>query len=120
MIKKNAVAEEITGRITSNQIHAFVPPLFHLEVSNALVVAYRRKRIGHEDVLTYLGLVKELPVIVDNQMNMLTYTKLALEYSLSTYDAAYLELANRKRYPLMTLDKSLYEAAKSLRIAYGA
>ena len=37
---------------------------------------------------------------------------LAREYKLSSYDAAYLELAIREGCPLATLDKSMIKAAK--------
>jgi predicted nucleic acid-binding protein len=37
---------------------------------------------------------------------------LVLAYGLTAYNAAYLELALRKHYPLATLDKNLIAAAR--------
>ncbi|WP_369127386.1 type II toxin-antitoxin system VapC family toxin [Bowmanella dokdonensis] len=42
---------------------------------------------------------------------------LSRAYKLSSYDAAYLELAIRKGLPLATLDKNLPKAAKKADIA---
>ena len=39
--------------------------------------------------------------------------RLAVQYGLSGYDAAYLELAVRKSLPLATLDADLQDAAKA-------
>ena len=42
---------------------------------------------------------------------------LARAYGLSSYDAAYLELAVRRGLPLATLDKELHKAAKRASVA---
>jgi predicted nucleic acid-binding protein len=41
---------------------------------------------------------------------------LAEQYSLTLYDAAYLELARRHSLPLATLDRDLHGAAQKLDI----
>ena len=41
---------------------------------------------------------------------------LARQYSLSTYDASYLDLAMREGLPLATLDKSLQRAAAQCEV----
>lgn len=41
---------------------------------------------------------------------------LAERFRLTTYDAAYLELAHRRRLPLASLDKELHAAAAVLNI----
>jgi len=43
--------------------------------------------------------------------------RLALAYRLTGYDAAYLELALRKRLPLASLDKALNKAAVAAGVA---
>ncbi len=43
--------------------------------------------------------------------------QLADRFQLTLYDAAYLELAARRRLPLATLDRDLREAAAALGIA---
>jgi predicted nucleic acid-binding protein len=42
---------------------------------------------------------------------------LAERFALSAYDAAYLELAQRHRLPLATLDRELRAAASALGLA---
>jgi predicted nucleic acid-binding protein len=39
-----------------------------------------------------------------------------MDYELTAYDAAYLELAARLNVPLLTYDKLLLEAAKKLKL----
>jgi predicted nucleic acid-binding protein len=58
-----------------------------------------------------------LPVTLDietaDQAWMAT-ARLAERYQLTLYDAAYLELAQRRKLPLATLDKDLIRAGKTL------
>ena len=44
-------------------------------------------------------------------------SQLAVRFKLTIYDAAYLELAQRLRLPLATLDKELRTAGRALGIA---
>ena len=59
--------------------------------------------------------LENLPIVVDtltaNQVFGHTMS-LARAYRLSSYDAAYLELALREGLPLATLDKNLLKAAR--------
>jgi len=41
---------------------------------------------------------------------------LAVKYSLTVYDAAYLELAQRRKLPLATLDDALRVAARKMKV----
>jgi len=41
---------------------------------------------------------------------------LAERYQLTTYDASYLELAQRRGLPLATVDKNLAQAASAVRV----
>ena len=47
-------------------------------------------------------------------LNRLATLRLAERFALSTYDAAYLELAQRHRLPLASLDRDLRAAAGAL------
>ncbi len=95
---------------------AIVPHLWHLEVANSLTVAVRRKRAGQafrDDVLRDLG---ELNISVDGDTAANAWSatvRLADLYGLTVYDAAYLELAQRLRLPLATLDRDLAKAARA-------
>jgi predicted nucleic acid-binding protein len=94
---------------------AIVPDLWFLEVSNVLLVFERRKRINVAESEQFIKLLSELPINTDQGTGNRVFSKiilLAREYQLSTYDAAYLELAVREELPLATLDKNLRRSAR--------
>lgn len=75
---------------------------------------------GEEIVITRDGrTVPRLPLTVDDQgprLALRRISKLAADHGLSVYDAAYLELAVRRRLPLASRDERLCEAAKDHRV----
>lgn len=76
----------------------------------------RRKRASQADVTEALSLVMALPVIADDETAKRCGSDtaaLARQYSLTIYDAAYLELAMRRGATLATTDQALAQAAKS-------
>ena len=92
-----------------------VPALWPLEVANALLVLVRRGRMTERDRDAALGWLRQMPARIDQEMAGLGFTKLpelASEHNLSVYDAAYLELAQRRRLTLGCKDGPLREAAK--------
>ena len=98
---------------------AIAPSIWPLEVSNVLVVAERKKRLTHADCLEFLQMLSRLPIEVFAQetdnLSKDIYL-LAREAKLSTYDAAYLDLALRKGQPLATLDNALIKAAGKFNV----
>jgi len=97
-----------------------VPAVWSLEVGNAMLMGERRKRIGAEDIERFVELVKSLPIQQDVTPVADSFGKVlgvAREQNLTAYDAAYLELAVRRRVPLATLDKKLREASRLLELA---
>jgi predicted nucleic acid-binding protein len=66
-----------------------------------------------EDSAQYLELLSSFPIQVDPVQDEQAVFRLAREYRLSFYDAAYLALAMRERVPLATLDKALSAAAQA-------
>jgi predicted nucleic acid-binding protein len=92
-----------------------VPPVWALEIANALLIGERRKRLGQGEILRFVALLEGLSVFQDGQAVSEAVSKvvpLARDYSLSAYDAAYLQLAIRHGAPLATLDGGLQKAAK--------
>lgn len=92
-----------------------VPALWPLEVSNALTVLTRRRRITDDEKLTALGWLRGLPVRIDHAMASLAFSRLselAATYQVSVYDATYLELAQRRQLRLGCKDGPLRDAAK--------
>jgi len=93
----------------------WVPSLWWHEVGNVLVSAKRRQRISDLDVSGLIALYGGLPVRTDHVSGadcMERVHRLSIAYDLSAYDAAYLELAERKQAGLATLDKKLMKAAR--------
>jgi predicted nucleic acid-binding protein len=77
-----------------------------------LITAERRGRISTDTRLGLLSRAARLPVNTDTHVVPLTeISRLAVEHGLTTYDAAYLELARRQACPLATQDKALIQAA---------
>ncbi len=93
---------------------AFVPALWHWEIANALLGAERRKRAGRTEINAHLLLFRSLPIEVDEEAVHQAWGAtqlLAQKHMLTSYDAAYLELAIRRGLPLATLDEALVAAA---------
>ncbi|HXQ50259.1 MAG TPA: type II toxin-antitoxin system VapC family toxin [Stellaceae bacterium] len=98
---------------------AVVPGLWHLELGNVLLQAERRGRIGGADAAMRLELIASLPIEVDRETvarALREILALARGEGLTTYDAAYLEVAVRRGVPLATKDAALVRAAKRLGV----
>jgi predicted nucleic acid-binding protein len=92
-----------------------VPALWPLEMANALAVLARRGKLTPEERDVALGWLRRLPVRIDHEMASLAFTdlaSLAASLQLSVYDAAYLELAQRRRLTLGCKDGPLRAAAR--------
>lgn len=95
---------------------ALVPSLWALEIDNVLIVAERRGRIAEADVAASMQSLAALPIDTDSEtaFRALRETlELARRHGLSSYDAAYLELAIRSGYPIASRDMKLLEAART-------
>lgn len=92
----------------------WVPALWRLEFPNALLVAERKRRLTRAERLHVLEEASRLTLRIDAAVHDLRQISgLAEKLGLSTYDAAYLELAVRLAAPLITLDRDLAAAAVS-------
>ena len=93
---------------------AIVPNLWHLEAANVLLGAEKRAEVSVGKIERFLAQLEHLPIQTDALTSSQAFTStitLARAYGLSSYDAAYLELAIRHSLPLATLDKALKKAA---------
>jgi predicted nucleic acid-binding protein len=98
---------------------AVVPDLFHLEVANTLLVGERRKRNSRAQGASFLTRLAALPIVVDGQTATRAWTDtiaLARTCGLSTYDAAYLEIAVRETLPIATRDDQIRDAAIAIGV----
>lgn len=92
-----------------------VPALWPLEVANALTVLVRRGKLTEDERETAWGWLRGLPLRVDHEMASLAFSKLselASAHTLSVYDSAYLELAQRRKLVLGCKDGPLRKAAR--------
>lgn len=92
-----------------------VPVLWRHEVSNAVVIAERRGRLTAEKVKTLAEDLDDFALTVEVDSAMVRSSVLietARRTHLTVYDAAYVELAGRRKLPLATLDDALAEAAR--------
>jgi predicted nucleic acid-binding protein len=93
-----------------------VPEIWAFEIANIIIVAFnRRRRINQKQIDEYLMRLKALPIRVE--LNGV-WANIALEsqarkWNLPAYDAAYLDLALRKRLPLATADDDLRSVAQA-------
>jgi predicted nucleic acid-binding protein len=98
---------------------AAAPSLWPLEALNGLLMAERRRRLDARRRQRLAGFLRGLPITLDTETADQAWTaiaRLAEHYRLTLYDAAYLELAQRRRVPLATLDKELMAAGKALGV----
>ena len=98
---------------------ALVPALWRLELGNVLARAERFKRITAAQIADSLDLLDRSPIVTDTETDSRAFREilaLARGEDLTTYDAAYLELAVRRRLPLATLDRELIRAAHRIQV----
>jgi predicted nucleic acid-binding protein len=97
-----------------------VPALWPLEVATALLVLVRRRKLNEDERQTGLGWLRGLPLRIDPEAASLAFSRLselAAAHQLSVYDAAYLELAQRRKLPLACQDGPLRKAAKQAGVS---
>ena len=102
-----------------SEFGALVPALWRLEVGDSLTIAVRRGRIEMDFRRAALGDLGLLDIVIDQATDSHAWGEtlaLADRFRLTLYDAAYLELAQRRKLPLATLDGDLRRAGTSLGI----
>jgi predicted nucleic acid-binding protein len=100
---------------------AVVPALWHLEMANGLVIAQRRGVLSASDVdRSLLDLEQLLAQMIQSDAALVSIRQSLLtarKFQITSYDAAYLETAQRANLPLATLDQPLRAAAKQTGVA---
>ncbi len=113
-IETNRLLETLEDRTV------FVPSLWTLEVGNVLIGAARRERITFSKIAEFLSLLEGLNIQIDSETAARGFHEifsLAHSEKLTTYDAAYLELAMRLGLPLASKDTQLCEVAVRLGVS---
>lgn len=99
---------------------ALAPAIWSLEVANVLMTAERTRRITASQVRQTIHFLEALPIEIEPLRPPQVFADilpLARERRLTSYDAAYLELAFREGLPLATLDRQLRKAARAISVA---
>ena len=93
-----------------------VPAHWPTEISNGLLVAQRKNRIKTGQAALFWDELVHLPIEMEPALTAVqakTVLILSEKHGLTVYDAAYLELAQRRQFPLGTLDTDLRKAAQA-------
>lgn len=109
--ERHPIAGAAYARIAADS--AVVPALLWFELRNLLIVNERRGRLDSVKTAQALRLVRALPIAIDTAVEEDALMRLARAHRLTVYDAAYLELAQRRGLPLATLDAALTIAARA-------
>jgi predicted nucleic acid-binding protein len=112
--ERHPIADAAYRRVARDT--AVAPVLWWYEVRNVLVVSERRGRLDGVKTAGVLRLLAEFQVAIDADVEEKPLMQLARRHRLTIYDAAYLELALRRDYPLATLDAALSAAARTERV----
>ncbi|MBT9333186.1 type II toxin-antitoxin system VapC family toxin [Paracidobacterium acidisoli] len=97
----------------------FVPSLWHVEMANILGSSFRKQRLNEIDLKIALRMFAVLELHTDTvypHISSSVLMPLMQAYSLTAYDAVYLELALRLNLPLATLDANLAAASRQAGI----
>jgi len=116
--EQNPYADDLAVNLGADEICA--PHHWQLEVANTLVGAERKGRLSSLDREAACVAIANLPLETDGDSKGFAFTDtlhLARKHNLTTYDAAYLELAIRRKLPIATLDQELRKAAAAEQVA---
>jgi predicted nucleic acid-binding protein len=109
--------ETVAGLLRTRR--ANVPALWELELVNVLRTACIRQRLDAQRAQAILVQIARLPIDVDRHVvprsEMLA---LSLRFGLSSYDAAYIELALRLQCPVATQHAALRNAALACGVGW--
>jgi predicted nucleic acid-binding protein len=115
----NPQTEKMYAKIR-NEDEKHVPHLLWYEIANIFSNLVRQRRFTDDEVMQFFPRLAAFNLKTDFETGAAYSQKLLSLYSdyhLSSYDAAYLELAGRKKAALCTLDKDLRTAAKKCGVA---
>lgn len=116
----HAYGDHVLGQLETRQAVAFVPVLWRYEVSAVLARAEIKAAFPAQKAADFLRSLAALDIRIDDESAGRVLTdvhRLALQYRLTSYDAAYLELSLRRKLPLATLDEELRQSCKAAGIA---
>jgi predicted nucleic acid-binding protein len=110
-------ATAFTGQLLDRAVageHLLVPAHWPVEILNGLMRAKRRGRVTEAEIQFFFDNLRSFDLSVDPPHDLAGLENVracADRHGLTSYDAAYLELALRSGMPLATLDDALLKAA---------
>jgi predicted nucleic acid-binding protein len=108
-------ADSVLSRLAGGET-AIVPVLWFYEASAVLARERNRGTLPAPKADEFLAELKYLNILADEESAGRAFTdvrRLAIAYRLTSYDAAYLEVALRRNLPLASLDDELIRASKA-------
>jgi predicted nucleic acid-binding protein len=96
-----------------------VPPLWWTELENGILMGERRGRKTPAETSAFLNLVLALPIRTDDTPRHRVsddILDIGRRYSLTSYDATYIELAVREYAPLATFDEAMRKCARTIGV----
>ena len=108
-------ADHVLGLMVNEETEAVVPCVWALEVGNVIARAEAKGMLQEARSAEFVGILQDMAIVLDqrsNEHSLADTLQLARRYSLSTYDASYLELALRAGLPMATNDEALRKALK--------
>jgi predicted nucleic acid-binding protein len=112
-------AESILERLETGE-DAVVPAMWLYEVSAVLARAQNRGTLAAPKAAEFISELQSLNISADPESMARVFPdvhSIALTYRLTSYDAAYLELALRRDLPLATLDDDLIRASRAAGVS---
>lgn len=110
--------EDVLNRLTSFTGTAIVPSIWLYEATNVITLAVRKGRIPENQAADFLSGLADLPIEIEPSLSrrqaFTILPDIMRRYQLTAYDAAYFELASRRKLPLATLDDALVKACKQI------
>ena len=117
--EKNSHTDRLYAKI-KNEEEKYAPQIIWYEIANIFKNLLRRRRCTYNEILQLFPSLNAIRFTTDSETGI-DYSqkllRLCNEYNISSYDAAYLELAARKKAVLCTLDDGLKIAAKKHGVA---
>jgi predicted nucleic acid-binding protein len=105
-------AQHIIKEYADGRIEFHAPHLIMYELINALNVAANRKRLVTEQINEIIDEIKEIEINLLPIGDIQRLFDISIKYGCSTYDAAYILIAESHNMKMITADARLYNAVK--------
>ena len=115
--ENSSYADKVLGTLGPSE--ALAPAVWALEVSNVLLVGEKHGRTTSAKARRFVALIRSLPIRVVDHSPARVFDEvlgLARDQNLTSYDAAYLDLARRLEMPIASIDRRINGAASRLGV----